>query len=83
MIKSSIDWQQHRQHLSTQIQALPYNQDLRKMLINIDNMVKALSCAEVDARRQHRDIDKLPEFQQVNAAIATLEQWIMMAVFLK
>ena len=83
IIASSMDWDQHRQILKDKIQSLPYNRDLRTLLKNIDVMVDDLSKAEVFARRHRRIVTSLPEVQQVNTAINTLEQWIMMAVLLK
>lgn len=83
MIKSSLDWQLTRKQLVAQMQQLPYNSDLHRMLYNIDAMITDLSRAEVEARRQKRSLDKLPELAKANDAIKTIEQWLMMAVFMK
>jgi hypothetical protein len=81
MIKSSLEWEDKRAVLKQQIQTLPYNQQLRNMLRNIDGMITKLSNAEVNARRNRRDITKLSELQTVNDAIDILEKWIMMGAF--
>lgn len=78
MITNSLQWNTKRIELKTQIQNLPYNPELRKMLQNIDILVNKLSKAEVEARRNHRDFSELEELQQVNDAIQILEKWIIM-----
>lgn len=83
MIQSSLDWDLYRQGLKSQIRKLPYNHDLRKLLHNIDAMVDNLSRKEVFTRRYKKSIEDLEEVKEINAAIATLEQWIMMAALLK
>lgn len=83
MITCSLDWTTRRAALAEQIGALPYNRELRTMLANIDGMVTILSGAEVVARRNKRDVASLVELQRVNAAIGTLEQWIIMGSLLQ
>jgi hypothetical protein len=83
MIGSSLDWDIHRQQLKSQIQTLPYNHDLRRLLKNIDAMVDELSRAEVFARRHRKAIVDLPEVKKVNEAIETLEKWIVMAALIR
>lgn len=77
MITNSLEWHQRRSELQQQMQSLPYNRELRKMLENIDTMVLRLSNAEVVARRNKRSFDKLDELRAVNEAIDTLEQWMI------
>ena len=80
-IDSSIEWNNCRDSLKASIQALPYNKELRMMLKNIDSMVDELSKVEVNSRRK-RSSEAEAQLNKVNSAIATLEQWIMMASFL-
>jgi hypothetical protein len=77
MITNSLEWHQRRSELQQQMQSLPYNRELRKMLENIDTMVLHLSNAEVVARRNKRPFDKLDALRTVNEAIDTLEQWMI------
>jgi hypothetical protein len=83
MIKNSLEWEDRRAEYKSQIRALPYNREIRTMLQNIDNMVNALSKAEVIARRKHVKTETLPELEQVNSAIKNLEQWLMMGTLLR
>jgi hypothetical protein len=77
MITNSLEWHQRRSELQQQMQSLPYNRELRKMLENIDTMVLRLSNAEVVARRNKRPFDELDALRTVNEAIDTLEQWMI------
>jgi len=83
MITNSLEWEEKRAEYRKQIQSLPYNREIRTMLQNIDNMVRELSKAEVVARRTHVKLETLSELEQVNTAIKTLEQWLMMGTFLR
>ena len=83
MIKNSLEWSDNRLELLRTMHQLPYNRDLRQVLSNIDTMVSKLSMAEVPARRLHQDTSKLPELKQVNDAIETLEQWLMLAALMR
>lgn len=78
MITSSLDWTQRKDVLAEQIRTLPYNSDLRKMLDNIEPLVRDLSRAEVFYRRMHRSGKSNPELDRVNDAINELEKWIIM-----
>ena len=78
MITSSLEWSQRRDVLVEQIRTLPYNSDLRKMLANIEPMVRDLSRAEVFYRRTRRSGKSIPELDRVNDAINELEKWIIM-----
>ena len=66
-----------------QINQLPFNPDLRKMLNNISNMVSELSQHEVEARR----INKLEYTNEcvtkINQAIDHLEKIILIAELMK
>lgn len=83
MITCSLDWPERREEIQKKISSLPYNQDLRRMLNTIDNMVRDLSKAEVNVRRLNKEISKMPELQRVNAAIETLEQWLVMGALIR
>lgn len=82
MINSSLDWNLKKDELSRQIHDMSYNHDLRKMLRNIDSMVRDLSIAEVEFRRRNKDIKNSQELENVNTAIVNLEKWIMLAKLL-
>lgn len=82
MIKGSLDWNSRRVQLALQIGGLPYNVDLRRMLRNIDTMVDKLSQLEVEGRRTHNASKVEEQLEQVNGAIVTLEQWIVMAALI-
>lgn len=83
MITCSLDWPERRDELQKKISSLPFNQSLRKMLKTIDNMVRDLSKAEVNARRLNKEISKMPELHNVNAAIENLEQWLVMGALIR
>jgi hypothetical protein len=85
-ITRALDWDNGpdnvRDYYRRRIQTLPYNPEIRVMLRNIDGMVRDLSQAEVQARRNHRPIDQLSELQRVNSAIEQLEQWLILGTLL-
>lgn len=83
MITCSLDWSDRREEIQRKINVVPQNRELKKMLHTIDNLVRDLSRAEVDARRLNKEIEKLPELAKVNNAIETLEQWLIMGALLK
>lgn len=80
MIENSLSWESKKAALKKKLQELPFNNDLRKMLKNIDTMVEDLSKAEVAARRNRSTTSSLPELKKVNESIELLEQWIVMAI---
>ena len=53
-IQTSLDWETVGTELTIQLNKLPYNPDLRKLIHNIDIMIVELSKAEVEARRIHK-----------------------------
>ncbi len=83
MITNSLEWSKKRTEYQQKIKELPFNKDIRNMLVNIDGMVNALSKAEVDARRKNIDLKTLPEYIKVNEAIELLEKWIIMGNLLR
>lgn len=83
MIKSSLDWTIEKERLKKKIQTLPFNNDLRKMLNNIDLLVIELSKSEVITRRNKQNITSNNQLKQVNDAIENLEKWIIMGTLLQ
>jgi hypothetical protein len=86
-VTNSLDWDQARNDLKSQLSQLSYNSDLRKMLRTIDNLVDELSRLEVEARQhgnrgsyQSRCDSKVVE---INTAIDNLDKWITMALLLE
>ena len=78
-LQNSLDWYDARNMLQAQLDTLPYNPDLRKMLKNIDSMVEKLSKLEVDARRTHVEHYTKEQVEKVNSAIDHLEKLILIA----
>ena len=79
-IETATDWSAVANELMKSTRGVPHNPDLSKLLANIDDMVTKLSKAEVIARRMHQTVDSLPELKEVNEAIDTFEQWLMIAI---
>lgn len=82
-IHNSLDWFGARNGLQAQLDTLPYNPDLRKMLKNIDSMVEKLSKLEVDARRTHVQHYTKEQLEKVNSAIDHLEKLLLMAQLMR
>jgi hypothetical protein len=82
MITCSLDWPEKRDELKKKVRKVPRNRELVILLNNIDDLVKDLSRAEVDARRHKKDIGSLKELADVNEAIETLEQWLVFGAFI-
>ena len=78
-IETSLDWGEVGTELTTQLNRLPYNADLRKMIHNIDKMVIELSKAEVEARRIRKPEYTKEKVDSVNKAINHLEKLILIA----
>lgn len=83
MITNSLEWTVYRSKLGGTIRSLHGNRDLARMLINIDGMVERLSRLEVEARRTRNRTAADGALAEINSAIATLEQWIMVGAFLR
>jgi hypothetical protein len=81
MIKNSLEWDAVRRDLQSKILALPYSQDLRRMLRTVDDLVTELSKIEVDARRTKNNTKVDEKLLVINDCIKTLEQWILLAAF--
>lgn len=78
-IQTSLDWQAVHSELRNQIERLPFNPDLRKMLNNISNMVSELSSAEVETRRINKPEYNQPLVDKINKAIDHLEKLLLVA----
>ena len=82
-ITSSLDWQSVHSQLRTQVNSLPYNPDLRRMLNNISNMVSELSKLEVETRRTQKSSYTDKQVSEINKAIDHLEKLLLMAELMK
>lgn len=82
-ITSSLDWDKVETQLRTQVNSLPYNPDLRRMLNNITTMVTELSKLEVESRRTQKFSYTEPQVIKINQAIDHLEKLLLMAELMK
>lgn len=78
-IENSLEWYEVKANLSSQLESIGFNPDLRKMLRNIDNMVAELSKLEVGARRTRHMSYTNEKKEQINKAIDHLEKLLLMA----
>jgi hypothetical protein len=78
-IETSLDWRNITSKLHTQLNNLPYNSDLYKMLKNIDKMVDDLSKLEVEARRIRNTSYLSDKISDINKSINHLEKLIVVA----
>ena len=82
-ITSSLDWDKVETQLRTQVNSLPYNPDLRRMLNNITTMVTELSKLEEESRRTQKFSYTEPQVIKINQAIDHLEKLLLMAELMK
>jgi hypothetical protein len=82
-IQTSLDWEKVGTELTVQLNKLPYNNDLRKLIHNIDIMIVDLSKAEVEARRIHKPEYTKEKVDKINKAIDQLEKWLLIAELMK
>ena len=82
-IDTALDWAWAKAELSSQLDDIGYNPDLRKMLKNIDNMVVELSKLEVNARRTRHMSYTDEQKDKINKAIDHLEKLLLMAQLMK
>lgn len=82
-IERSTDWDNLRSEIVQQVRTLNYNPDIRKMIKNIDVLVSDLSKLEVEARRTKRDYYLKQPLEEINSALATLDQFITLAHLLQ
>lgn len=78
-IHNSLEWGEVGTELTKQLNRLPYNPDLRKMISNIDKMVVDLSKAEVEARRIRKPEYTKEKVDNINIAIDHLEKLLLIA----
>jgi hypothetical protein len=81
-IETSLDWGEVGGELTRQLNKLPYNQDLRKVINNIDHMIVDLSKAEVEARRINKPQYTKEKVDDINKAIDHLEKLILIATLI-
>jgi hypothetical protein len=82
-IQTSLDWERVGTELTVQLNRLPYNNDLRKLIHNIDIMIVDLSKAEVEARRIHKPEYTKDKVDKINKAIDQFEKWLLIAELMK
>jgi len=82
-IERSTDWGNLRSEIVSQVRTLNYNPDIRKMIKNIDTLVSNLSRLEVEARRTRKDSYLQKPLEEINSALATLDQFITLAHLLQ
>jgi hypothetical protein len=82
-IENSLDWNRVWSKLHTQLDGLPYNPDLHKMLKNIEKMVDELSKLEVEARRIRNTSYLTDKVSDINKSIDHLEKLILMASLMR
>ena len=75
-IETSLDWMDVGGELTRQLNNVPFNYDLRKLITNIDKMVIELSKAEVEARRIHKPEYTKEKVDRINEAIDHVEKLI-------
>lgn len=78
-IERALDWNKVSDELRTQMGAIGYNPDLRKMYGNINSMVSELSKLEVTFRRTQKYSMLDDKVADINKAIDHLEKLILMA----
>jgi len=78
-LENSLDWPSISKELLSQLNAIDYNPDLRKMYKNIENMVSELSKLEVEARRTHILHYAQSKLDEVNKSIDHLAKLLLMA----
>lgn len=65
------------------ISTLPYNQDLKKMLKNIETMVSRLSQLETTCRLTSRKTVLETPLLELNKAINNMDKWLLLAKLLE
>jgi transcriptional regulator of heat shock response len=68
-IETSTDWQEIHRLLRVEMKSIGYNQDLEKMVRNIDKMVADLSRLEVLVRRTRNTVLHTEKVEQINLTI--------------
>lgn len=78
-IERALDWNKVSTDLLSQLNAINYNPDLKRMFKNIDSMVTQLSKLEVGFRRSQKYAMIDDKVAEINKAIDHLEKLILMA----
>ena len=81
-IENSLQWDQVRRELRVQIDNLPYDPSIRRMVKNIDVMVTELSKIEVEARRTKVSYYADAQLTKINDAIAAINKILVIAILL-
>ena len=82
-IEISTDWQEVHRLLRVEMNTIGYNQDLEKMVRNIDKMVADLSKLEVLVRRTRNTVMHTEKVEQINLTIAHLRKLVLMAQLMR
>jgi hypothetical protein len=82
-IERALDWNQVSNDLSSQMNGIGYNPDLRRMHKNIDKMVTELSKLEVAIRRTGKFSMLDDKVAEINKAINHFEKLLLMANLMK
>jgi hypothetical protein len=82
-IERALDWNQVSNDLSSQMNGIGYNPDLRRMHKNIDKMVTELSKLEVAIRRTGKFSILDDKVAEINKAINHFEKLLLMANLMK
>ena len=82
-IETSTDWQEIHRLLRVEMKSIGYNQDLEKMVRNIDKMVADLSRLEVLVRRTRNTVLHTEKVEQINLTIDHLRKLVLMAQLMR
>jgi hypothetical protein len=82
-IEISTDWQEVHRLLRVEMNTIGYNQDLEKMVRNIDKMVADLSRLEVLVRRTRNTVLHTEKVEQINLTIDHLRKLVLMAQLMR
>ena len=82
-IEISTDWQEVHRLLRVEMNTIGYNQDLEKMVRNIDKMVADLSRLEVLVRRTRNTVIHTEKVEQINLTIDHLRKLVLMAQLMR
>jgi hypothetical protein len=78
-IERALDWDRVSVDIISQLNSIPYNPDLKRMVKNINSMVSELSKLEVSIRRTQKFSLLDDKVADINKAIDHLEKLILVA----
>lgn len=81
MIKNSLEWADVEVSLMRKAAGLQFGTDVRKMIRNIQEEVKLLSRAEVEARRGKK-LKATELLEKINADIQTVQEFLLVAALI-